>query len=257
MSQEFFQEYKQHFEREHEQDLRSLEFVKHSEHLEENEVAKLYRNNSYRLTMVENTHFSLLSFLESKERQGGSVITSIMQSNLHIVTVDRASTTDRSFAAVLARQGMASTLPDEDEGIPGHNPGSANTDKNAPPVLTRLALGPMPMEADALADMRDDLEDHDMLDPPLPGQNSLIDEFDQKIKRENSEDVPSRDNVPYPKPLARDVAADVAKIKESRDRFRLPPRSGGVGPGVSVTMFTFHNTHDRCAISFSTWMSFG
>ena len=32
---------------------------------------------------------------------------------------------------------------------------------------------------------------------------------------------------------------EVQRIKENRDRFRIEGRSGGVGPGVSVTMFTF------------------
>ena len=251
----FFDTYKAGFSRDHADDLRALELVKHPEHLEDNEIAKIYRKNSYRLTLVETTHFSLLSFLESKERQGGSVILSILQSHLHVVTVDRAFTADRSFASVLARHGMADQLPEEDEGIPGHHPGSANTDRNAPPVLTRLNLGPLPMDPEAAADVRDELEEADVAAPPALGQPSLIEELDQKIKRENSEDAPSRDTIPLPKPLARDVAADVQRIKEHRDRFQLHPRGSGAvgsGPGVSVTMFTFHNTHDSVnCISFS------
>ncbi|KAL9089557.1 MAG: hypothetical protein Q9159_002435 [Coniocarpon cinnabarinum] len=255
MAQDFFAFHKSHFQREHEADLRALEMVKHPEHLDDNETAKIYRHNLYRLTLVETTHFSLLNFLESKERAGGSVIISILQTHMHIVTVDRAATTDRSFASVLSRRGLTESLPEEDEGIPGHNPGSANTDRNAPPVLARLNLGPLPMDAEAAGDVRDELEDADAVDPPLAGQPSLIEELDKQIKRESSEDAPSRDTLPLPKPLARDVAADVQRIKDYRDRYQLPARgsaSVGSGPGVSVTMYTFHNTFDSVnCIGFS------
>lgn len=45
---------------------------------------------------------------------------------------------------------------------------------------------------------------------------------------------------------------EVQKIKENRDRFKIEGRTGGVGPGVSVTMFTFHNTFDNVnCIEFS------
>ena len=248
LSESFFSSYKTLFQRDHANDLRALELMRHPEHLEDSETARIYRNNTYRLTLVETTHFSLLQFLETKEREGGSVILSILQTHLRIVTVDRATTADRSFAAVLARKGLSDPLPEEDEGIPGHNPGSANTDRNAPTnVLTRLNLGPLPMETEAAGDVRDELEEADALAPPTDGQPSLIEELDRRIKRESSADAPDRESLPLPKPLARDVAADVQRIKDHRDRFQLPARGSGAvgtGPGVSVTMFTFHNTFD-------------
>jgi len=163
---------------------------------------------------------------------------------MNIVTVDRAAGgVERGFAAILANH--EDEVPEEDEGIPGHNPGSANTDRNAPPVLTRLALGGMPMETDLSDDVRDELEEEDARNPPGPGQNTLVEELEQKIKRESSEDAPNRENIPLPRALARDVALEVQKVKEHRDRLKIEARTGGVGPGVSVTMFTFHNTFDR------------
>lgn len=48
---------------------------------------------------------------------------------------------------------------------------------------------------------------------------------------------------------------EVQKVKENRDRFKIDGRdgrTGGVGPGLSVTMFTFHNTFDSInCIEFS------
>ena len=35
---------------------------------------------------------------------------------------------------------------------------------------------------------------------------------------------------------------EVTKIRENRDRLKIEARTGGIGPGVSVVMYTFHNT---------------
>ena len=150
---------------------------------------------------------------------------------------------------MIARGSVEEDLPAEDEGIPGHNPGSANTDRNAPPVLAKLQLGALPMEPELMEDVRAELQEEDSKNPPKPGQNSLVDEFEQRIKRESTEEAPTRETVPLPPSLARDVLMEVQKVKENRDRFKIEGRTGGVGPGVSVCMFTFHNTFDRYVVN--------
>jgi transcription initiation factor TFIID subunit 5 len=40
------------------------------------------------------------------------------------------------------------------------------------------------------------------------------------------------------------VAMEIQKVREHRDRFRIDPRSAGVPPGISVCMYTMHNTYD-------------
>lgn len=233
------------FSEEHEDELRSLRSVTAPEHIEQNYLARSYRENKYRLTLTKAVYFSLIQFLENKDKEGGSVINNFIQNSFHIVTVDRAEAgKDRAFAQLLARLHGSDTVPDEDEGIPGHNPGSANTAPDAPRALPRLKLGKMSEDQEMSEDVRDELEEQDLKHPPEPGQNSLMEELDQRIKREPSDDGPSRDDIPLPAPLARDVAMEVLRIKEHRDRFRIPPRSSGVGPGVSVCMYTFHNTFD-------------
>lgn len=211
----------------------------------ENNIAKIYRGSKYRLTMSTVAFINLIQFLESKERDGGPVIISVIQSYLNIVTVERNADDQHSLARMLGRAREVEDFPGEDEGIPGHNPGSANIDRNAgSTVLTRLKLGPLPMENDLTSDVQAELEEEDLRNPPTNGQHSLVQEFEQHIKREESEDAPNRQDVPLPPSLARDVAMEVQKVKENRDRFRIDGRTGGVGPAVSVTMFTFHNTFD-------------
>jgi transcription initiation factor TFIID subunit 5 len=102
----------------------------------------------------------------------------------------------------------------------------------------------MPIESDLAEDVRIELEKEDIKHPPDAGRLSLVEEFEQNIKREDSMDAPSRNEIPLPPSRARDVVMEVQKIKENRDRFRIDGRSNGIGPGVSVCMFTFHNTLD-------------
>lgn len=250
---EFTKKHGPRFEREHPDEVRQLGAVSLPEHVQDSHVGKIFKGNKYRLTMTTMAYSMLTQFLEAREADGGSVLMRLIESYMHIVTVDRAvAGVERSLAAMLARKGDEYDMPGEDEGIPGHNPGSANTDRNAPNVLARLALGPLPMDNDAMEDVRAELQEEDARDPPQPGETSLVEEFDQRIKQEPTEDGPTREQVPLPPPLARDVAMEVQKIREHRDRFKIDPKTGGVGPGVSVCMYTFHNTHDRYVAFFYT-----
>jgi transcription initiation factor TFIID subunit 5 len=241
----FNDRYSPRFEREHPDEVRQLGTITLPEHLQVSHIAKIYRSNKYRLTMTTMAYSMLTQFLEARESDGGSVLMKLIEAHMHIVTVDRAvAGVERSLAAMLARKGDDYDMPGEDEGIPGHNPGSANTDRNAPNVLARLTLGPLEMDNDAMEDIRAELQDEDLRDPPKHGENSLVEEFEQRIKVEPDEG-PTRDQVPLPPPIAREIAMEVQKIREHRDRFKIDPKTGGVGPGVSVCMYTFHNTHDR------------
>ncbi|KAI9844382.1 MAG: Transcription initiation factor TFIID subunit 5 [Thelocarpon superellum] len=247
----FFTTYKDLFTNDHESDLRNLSTIRLAEHVQQNAVAQIYRTSKYRLPLTSVAYFNLIQFLESKEKEGGAVIIGLLQLHCHVVTVERGATDAHSLAAMLRKAQVEEDMPAEDEGIPGHNPGSANTNENAPAVLPKLKLGPPPMEPDLMGDVQAELEEEDVKHPPAPGQPSLVDEF-QKIKREESEDAPSRHDLPFPPSLARDVAMEVQKVKENRDRFQMEGRTGGVGPGLSVTMFTFHNTYDSInCIDFS------
>lgn len=245
-SRNFFNRYRIDFENEHEDDLRALEPMSLPEHVQSNETAKIYRENRYRITISQVAFYNLVQFLESKEKEGGAVIVGVIQSFLNVITIDRAADDQYSLARLINRARAIEDFPAEDEGIPGHNPGSANVDRTAgSTVLTRLRLGQLPMETDLMGDVRAELEDEDAKNPPIAGQDSLVQHFEQQIKREESEDAPTRTELQLPPSVARDVAMEVQKVKEDRDRFKIEARTGGVGPGVSVTLFTFHNTYDR------------
>lgn len=252
-AQDFFAAYREPFESEHEHDLRALSALTLPEHLQQNDTAQLYRTNKYRLTLSRIAYMTLIQFLESKEQEGSLVTTHIINNYLDIRTIDRvAAGNERSLSRILDKTNGDQGLPAEDEGIPGHHPGSANLDPQAPTVLSKLSLGFPPLEQDLMEDVKAELHDHDTAHPPAAGQNSLVDEFEERIKPEPL-DEPPRETLPFPPSTARDVMMEVQRVRENRDRFPIPrARTGGIGPGVSVTMFTLHNTFDSVnCIEFS------
>ena len=192
----YFDRFRNYFEEEHKDDIRTLQSVTLIDHVSSNETAKIYRENKYRLTLSTVAFYNLIRFLESKEKEGGNLIVFILQNNLNVVTVDRAADSQSIFAQKLNRAKNIEDFPAEDEGIPGHNPGSANLEQTAgSSVLPRVKLGALPMDKDFMEDVRGDLEDEDEKEPPMPGQNPLAQHFEQRIKREESEDAPTRDEL--------------------------------------------------------------
>lgn len=257
-AKQFFDINKNLFLPEHTDDVRKLEPISLPEHVQDNSTAKLYRGNKYRIVLSNPAFANLMQFLENKSKEGGSVMSAILSSYCTIITKERASDDRFSFAAMLGQAGAGQTFPAEDEGIPGHHPGSAYTGDNPAMAgtLPRLRLGKLPMESTLETDVRGELADEDMKNPPAPGHNSLVQEFDQMIKKEEDDEAPSRADIPYPPSTARDVALEVQKVKENRERFRIEGRTGGVGPAVSVCMFTFHNTYDGWVMIVSLTGSF-
>lgn len=254
-AQRFFNAHKTHFTFEHGDDLRQLQTISLPEHIQDSAIAKTYRSGSvkYRLSMSTPSFNNLIIFLESKHKQGGGTILSLINSYINVNTVDRAADDRFSLAAMLARANADDQeFPAEDEGIPGHQPGSANTTSTFT-ILPKVKLGQAEMDPEKRTDVRDELAEEDRKNPPKLGENSLVEEFDQMIKVEPDETIesPALNEIPLPKPTARDVALEVQRVKENRDRFKIEGRTGGVGPGVTVIMYTLHNTYDRCGVKLS------
>ena len=247
----FFNECRKPFDEEHSDDLRALQNIQEPEHVQHNDIAQLYRANKYRVTVSNMGFATLVEFLETKESEGGKSINFIISNHLHLRHVDRAELGGtRGLQRLMEERHGDESVPAEDEGIPGHAPGSATIGPDRS-VLGKLQLAHMPMEPDLMDDVKAELSHEDSMNPPRPGRSSLIDQFEQRIKVEPNDDQPPS-TIPFPPSTARDVAMEVQKVKENRDRFRMEGKTGGVGPGVSVTMFTFHNTFDSVnCIEFS------
>lgn len=246
-STRFFHANSKLFKQEHEVDLRGLERITLPEHLDEDNIGKLYRTNKYRVVLSDPAFTHLMQFLESMNAAHTKLLLPVVESQLDLRHVDRAVDDRYSFATMLMKSKEVQDMPAEDEGIPGHRPGNAvsSTDPKMGNNLAMLKLGKLQMDRDLESDVRADLEDLDTRDPPAAGQQSYVQTHELvNIKQEEDDDGPTRTEIPYPTPTARDVAMEVQKIRENRDRFKIETRTGGIGPGVSVCMFTFHNTFD-------------
>lgn len=228
----------------HQDDLNLFATITLPQHLKEDATTKRYRENKYRIPLNQSLSGNLFHFLEREAEAGGTVITYILQTYCQMDVSARGPIEPYSFEAILRRaQNMELEEMDAQEGIPGVFTGLSN--KDLLDASTPLKLGPLPMEADLRDDVRAELAEEDQMNPPAEGVPTLVEEFDRKIKREDSADVPPRTDLPLPPSRARDVVMEMQKVRENRDRFKIEGRTGGIGIGVSICMFTFHNTLGR------------
>jgi transcription initiation factor TFIID subunit 5 len=214
------------------------------QHVNENQTTRLYRENKYRIPLNQSLSGNLFHFLEREADEGGATITYILQTHCSVETSARGPIEPYSFEAIYRRaQNLDLDEVDAQEGIPGVFTGVSNRD--VLDTSAKLKLGPLPMEPELKDDVRAELEEEDQRHPPADGRPTLVEEFDKRIKREESADAPSRADLPLPASRARDVVMEMQKVRENRDRFRIEGRTGGIGIPVSACMFTFHNTLGR------------
>ena len=234
-----FNEHRDRFEAEHGSDLMRLQNVRLKEHLTELGIAKTYLENRYRFSISVAAYSQLVTFLESKFNVGGTDMLRIFSENLDVKSIDRIASDHNVVEKILGRNAMTSQWPAEDEGIPGHNPGQYAGAPSA--IMTKLRLGPLPLEPQLLEDVMAELDEEDAKNPSLGDRNSLLNEFRYRIKQEDTdENQLTRADLPLPASRARDVQMEVLKIKELRNRFRIDLEKDK----LSVCMFTFHNTQD-------------
>ncbi|KID75492.1 Transcription initiation factor TFIID subunit 5 [Metarhizium brunneum] len=237
----FLKDLSSYFQPVHADDLKTFSTIALPQHVAENPTAKLYKENKYRIPLNQHATGDLFNFLERDSEQGGSVIRQLLVTYCQIDSTARGPITPFSFEAVFRRSKNADIEEiDAKEGIPGVNIGLSNKDILDP--AQPLKLGPLPMDPDLRDDVRAEIEDEEKRNPPAEGTNSMLEDFDQKIKREEDVDAPSRADLPLPPSRPRDIMLEMQKVRENRDRFRIDGRTGGIGTSVSACMFTFHNT---------------
>ncbi|KAF8475670.1 WD40-repeat-containing domain protein [Kalaharituber pfeilii] len=243
---EFFEAHSPEHEALHSHDLRQLAAISLLEHVQHNELAKLYRENKYRVTLTRTT-FNLLTYhIQENEAAGGGIITRSLNDHMQVKITPEHPTT---FST------RDDTGLGEDEGIPGHVSGHRNEFSGE---MASLKLGALPMDKEFIADVEERLQQEDANERQATkqeesglnsGVRSLLDEF-RKIKREETGDSPMREDIPLPPYKGADIEREVKLVKESRSRFNLV---GVPAPALpSVCMYTFHNTNDGlCSVDFS------
>ncbi|KAF3057626.1 Transcription initiation factor TFIID subunit 5 [Daldinia childiae] len=242
-AQELMEQIRSRFQKTHHDELKSLSTITLSVHVRENAFAKAYLENQYVIPISKSLTGHLFHFLERELEQCGAIVLDIIQQHCRVDSVDRGPIEPFSFEAIY-RRARHQELDEVDiqEGIPGVSSRSGLSNRNILDNTAALKLGPLPIDPDLRGDVVAELEEEDRLRPPREGLPTLVEEFNamHPIKRESG-DSPQRTDIPYPPSRARDVVMEMQKVRENRDRFRIEGRTGGVGPGVSVCMFTFHN----------------
>ncbi|KAI4864950.1 WD40 repeat-like protein [Hypoxylon rubiginosum] len=241
-AEDLIEQTRSRFEKMYPDELKGLATVTLSLHVKESPVAKAYLENQYIIPISKSLTGHLFHFLERDLDQCGAVVLDIIQANCRLDSVDRGPIEPFSFDAIYRRaRQLDFTEIEIEEGIPGMT-NRGGLARNTLDSMPGVKLGTLPMESDLRGDLVPELEEEDRLHPPKEGFRSLVDEFNamHPIKKEAG-DSPQRSDIPYPPSRARDVVMEMQKVRENRDRFRIEGRTGGVGPGVSVCIHTFHN----------------
>lgn len=255
-SKKFLATFRAPFEKVHADELQTLETVTMKAHVEECDLTQLYTKNRYRIPLNTHVHWGLIHFLEGKDtiEDGGRTILYLLQKYCSLKETERGPLDQFSFDAILKSRTSGVDTVDQEEGVEGAFTGVSN--KDILDNTTQLKLGMIAIEHDLAEDARAELQEEDSRNPPHPGWAPLTQTFDGMVKREDSADGPSRTEIPYPPSRARDVALLVQKVKEYRDRFKIEGRTGGVGPGISVCMYTFHNSMESYVTPYSVIFSY-
>ena len=208
----------------HEHDIQIFRSLMLPAHIYENELAKLYRTNKYRLRLSKISFDLMLHLLQENETGGGKTIIRIINQYLAIQTT--TSTPSR-----LA--GGEELLP-EREGIEGHGT-SHFADFNKQPVH----LGRLPMDQEALKEIEAELQAEDRESSREDGK-SLAETFAAIKREDDGQDSPLREAIPLPPTRGVDVMAEVEVVKDLQKRLHLGPRASQ----PSVCLYTFHHTGD-------------
>ncbi|KAF8422401.1 hypothetical protein EV426DRAFT_167389 [Tirmania nivea] len=219
--------------------------IRSIEHVQYNELAKLYKENKYCISLTRMI-FNLLTYhLHDNEAVGGDIIIRFLNNHIDVHIITGHPTTLNAHD----ESGLG-----EDEGIVGHTTGRWA----AIGELASLKLGPLPMDKEFIADVEERLQQEDANERQqtkqgesgiASGVRSLMDEF-KAIKREETEDSPMRDDIPLPPYKGTDIERELRMVKESRQKFNLISMPSPALP--SVCMYTFYNTNDGLAcVDFS------
>ncbi|KAI1390518.1 transcription initiation factor TFIID subunit 5 [Hypoxylon trugodes] len=242
-AQELMEQVRGRFEKAYPDELKALQLITLPPHVRDSDLAKSYLENQYLIPISKFLIGNLFHFLERDIDQGGAIILDIIQQHCRIDSVDRGPIEPFSFEAIYRRaRHLDLDEVDIQEGIPGFSNRSGLANRTILDNTAALKLGPFPIDPDLRSDVVAELEEEDRLRPPREGTTSLLEEFNalHPIKKEVG-DSPQRGDIPYPPSRARDVVMEMQKARENRDRYRIEGRTGGVGPGISVSMNTFHN----------------
>lgn len=201
----------------HGTEINKLAGIGSIDHLEENELAKTFRKNTYVLHVTRTSLNLLLYFLHENEALGGSIMISLI--NRYIQPKIITGRVDTQIGEGSLDDGIKSA--EEIEKF------------NSQPVK----LGNLPMDPEYSKEVEVELKRRD--DKEGLTEDTLVEEF-SKLKKE-TEDSPARETLPLPQRTALDLKREIIAVRESRDKIKLDAIQASA---PSVCMYTFHNTNN-------------
>ncbi|KAF9107522.1 Transcription initiation factor TFIID subunit 5 [Mortierella sp. AM989] len=202
----------------HSQDIARLTTITDAQHVQENELAQMYRTNKYHLRMSPVSFELLIAFLEDNKF---IVLLRIVNQHLDI------------------QVGAATAGEDEVIGIAGHGAHQLSTFNQQ-----KVKLGLMAPDIAFREQVEQSLKEEEAQvagEMTMNGETpmSLMEEY-KKVKTEAGIDSPSRDDIPLPPFKGSDIQAEIEALRDSRKRVAMGPSSL-----PSICAYTFHNAHEN------------
>ncbi|SAL96088.1 hypothetical protein [Absidia glauca] len=208
--------------------LKRLESIKEPQHVRENELAQIYRNNKYNLRMSSVPFELFLSYLQDNRFM---LLLRIVNQYINIQVV---------HGKLLKSAGGLEL--DDVIGITGHQSQHLETFNQQP-----VQLGQAPLDPALKEEIEQALKDEDQLsnkdenteNADASMTTSLLELF-KKVTQEESVNGPAMNDIPLPPYRGTDVQAQVNLLKDMGKRLPL-----GHDSLPSICCYTFHNTYDN------------
>ncbi|KAJ2315426.1 Transcription initiation factor TFIID subunit 5 [Coemansia sp. RSA 2611] len=216
----------------HSKDIEVFSTLTTKEHVEENALAKLYRDNKYGIRMTRVGFELLLSFLQDHHF---TLLMRTVNQYLNIRTIDGTV--------------PISSEPEADVGITGHTQNQLDHFNSQD-----IALGSVPLDPFVRDEVERTLQSEagrHAKDSASDEASALLDTF-AKAKQDNAANaLAARDVIPMPPPRGVEIEQQIANLKALRKRVALGPAAL-----PSVCMYTLHNTDNTmCCATVSEDLS--
>ncbi|KAI9306086.1 WD40-repeat-containing domain protein [Cunninghamella echinulata] len=211
----------------HTPDLRRLESIKEPQHVRENELAQIYRNNKYNLRMSSVPFELFLNYLQDNRFM---LLLRIVNQYINIQVV---------HGKLLKSAGGLEL--DDVIGITGHQSQHLEVFNQQPVQLGQPPMDPAVKEGIEMIlkeeeqEVKDENGENVIIENPT---NSLLDLF-KRVTQESTVNGPPIGEIPLPPMRGSDIQAEVNKLKDIEKRLPL-----GHDSLPSICNYTFHNTYD-------------
>lgn len=212
------------------------------ENLQSNDVAKIFRENKYKVVVSKTSLNLLLNFLHENEAIGGGVIIRIINQYIE----PELSNENASFENQ-EREGELSL----NEGIQKLDlliSSKISKDSTQQSGISQLNsksvnLGKLPKDTDFEKEVELELKQRDENEALLNKKvdTKLVDEYAKMNENDSSLTQPSKELLPLPIKSSIDLKREIKYVQDSRSKIKLDVQQLAL---PSICMYTFHNTND-------------